>query len=237
MSPPPPRTGASQGEGRGSQGDAFEIDSDESGSDGDAASLSPESSPLKKRANDNDLDADSDLELADVSAENGRNSKRGRGEGTGRRLSSRGSGGEGGRGGKDGKGGRGSNGMTGGRGEKGGKGGSGTGKRGLVSPSLEAFERLFSGQDFSVGSPLGPRKQDLPGNAAPGGGKKPDTGGETGDTFEIALTRVVRAPRRSSSSSTPLRQKEKEVALRIQTLPSSSGSSASDDHGSSDGTN
>lgn len=133
-----------------------------------------------------------------------------------------------------------------------GKGGRGsTGIRSLVSPSLEAFERLFSGEEFPVGSPVVPRNPRF-GGVGLGGVQNTDRGAEGGrvasavksgggasEGFEIALTRVVRAPRRTSnSSSTPSRKSEEAVAKRRQApCTSSSKGSASDEEsdGPSDG--
>ena len=141
------------------------------------------------------------------------NSKRGRFEGTGR---------------------------SGSRG-KGGRGGPGT--RSLLSPSLEAFERLFSGEEFPVGSPVVARNPRSGGVSSRGvqntdrgtaGGRVASavkSGGGASDGFEIALTRVVRAPRRScNSSSAPARKAGEEVATHTQApCTSSSSGSASDE--------
>lgn len=181
--------------------------------------MSPKSGPLNARTvGDN---SDLDLDLGDVLAVDGRkksNAKRGRCEGSGRS-------------GSRGKGGR----------------GSSSGTRRLVSPSLEAFERLFSGKDFPMGSPVTPRNKP-PGNVGQGDDKKTGRGGgDDGmvasvgkggggaiDGFEIALTRVVRAPRRSTSTlPTPSRKAEEKLAARTKT-PCTSSSSGSASDGESD---
>ena len=203
--------------GRGSPGDICEISSDESDRD-DAASLSSQSAPRNARAVGDDLG----LALDDVSAVDDRkksNSKRDQCEGSGR---------------------------SGNRG-KAGRGSSGT--RSLVSPTLEAFERLFSGEDFPMGSPASPRSKPS-GGVGPGYDQTTDRrcaedgrvasvgkrGGGASDSFEIALTRVVRAPRRSSNSlPTQSRIAEEGMRSRRPTpCASSSGSAGDGSDGQSD---
>lgn len=104
-------------------------------------------------------------------------------------------------------------------------GGGPVGSRSMVRPSLEAFERLISGEDFCVDSPPAPSvaaggsKSDASATAAtaatPGGGngngdavkalhgsmgQGDGSGSSSDDTCEITFTRVRRIPRPSSGS-------------------------------------